>query len=136
MTEALVRLTDADFFSGIFFALIAKGEKRFPSMGDRSLHKAFVMLFDNELQEEAVNNGLDIRFCLKLERLHGVSETVQHEISGCILRGILTIELHGALLPRFTEDMAEKALKRLPGTPDMYKRLAASFEAHLRGGQY
>lgn len=125
------RFTGASFFTGIFCALIAKGRDRFPSAENKSLHAAFGELFENELQEEAESNNLDIRFCVKV-RKYDVSKTVHGEIWGCVQRGILSVVLpSGKLISEFNIATAEKTLLNLPGTPEMYKRLAARFEELL-----
>ena len=125
------RFTESDFFVGTICALITRGRERFFTVQDDFVHDAFLSLFENELQEEAEKNNLDIRFPLKLNQFYGTSQTVFHGL-GARVGNILSVEMPGGmLLASFTPGMAEKVLQRLPGTPEMYKRLAARFEELL-----
>lgn len=120
-------LTADDFMTGMLAAL-ALGENIPPTIrsGER-LDRAFAMVFSEDLGAEAAQHKLSLAFRIRPHPIHGDSPTVRDALSAAAGRRLISWdspELVDFRLQIAPGD-AEAILSRLPGSADMYNRLAA-----------
>jgi len=122
----------ADVVTGMFAALAEQGIRTI-GLRRNLVDTAFEETFPTMLQE-AGKHGLDVRFRIKRHFIHGDSQDVRGEILSAMQRGIASVsvpgnELHINIKP---ED-AGLYFARLPGTPEMYGKIARGFMNNYRG---
>lgn len=108
-------------------ALKLRGIETIDQKDDR-LDRAFAKLSENELADEAGQNNLDIRFRVRPHQIHGDSETVYNGILRAMQLGMVTKDSPGGdIRLKLTSEEAEHWIAEVPGSPDMYRRLAKRF---------
>ena len=121
------RFTTDDFVTGILAALVLRNIPTI-SRQDIRLDGAFAKVFSEDLGEQAELHNLDIRFRIRQHPIHGDSFTLRDAILSAALRGLLTFDVPGGdIRLQINASWAQDILSGLPGSPEMYKGLAAKF---------
>jgi hypothetical protein len=117
----------SDVMTGLVAALSLKGIRVLPKK-DHLLDKAFERLY-TDIEEESASNNLDVRFLIQTNPQHGDSEDVQEELHAAAKRDLISLDNPEYQMVRFKVNPAEAPgyLRNLPGSPQMYERLAARF---------
>ena len=121
-------LTGADFFTGLFSALVLRGENVISLEGgylDEAVNKSFRKLTD--LSEK---QGIVLSFRIRLHPIHGDSVIVREEILGAMQRGLITLDApeNKVMRIRLTEDEADALLEEIAGDRELFMRLANEFD--------
>lgn len=118
------RLTANDFFIGMISALKLRGVEILCA-GNHVLDRAFAKIFKDELPGEAEQNNLDLRFRIRVHPIHGDSQIVYEGILLAMQLGLVTQDSPGGdIRLRISREEAEYWIAEVPGSPDMYRRLA------------
>lgn len=123
----MLRLTEDDFFSGFFAALVLNGYKAL-SVSDERFDEALAKVFQS-LLEHSEERGLDVRFRIMLHPIHRDSATVRHGILCAMQRGEVTLDAprNDVLRIGLTEEWAEEILASLPGGKELFMELSSEF---------
>ncbi|MDO8559099.1 MAG: hypothetical protein Q7R84_02100 [bacterium] len=120
-------LTGADFFTGLFYALVLRGEKVISLEGgyfDEAVDRSFRKLMD--LSEK---QGIEVSFRIRLHPIYGDSVIIRQEILGAMQRGLVTLDAPGnkVMRIRLTEDEAVALLEEIAGGRELFMRLTDEF---------
>lgn len=115
----------ADVVTGLIAGLAQSGCQVL-SLKSNRLDRAFVKLFA-DVKSEARKHKLRPRFRIAAHPQHGDSEDLQEELRSAAKRDLISIDNPEFLDVRIkiASDEAQLFLDDLPGTPDLYRRLAA-----------
>ncbi len=130
MTRSTIHLSDV--LTGVFAALVEQGVTKLSVRGNL-LDAAFVAL-SAEVEREAEAAGLEVRYLLDAHPMHGDSLQLQDELHEAAKRDLISLdnpEFQDIRIKLSTGD-SPFFLRRLPGSPDMYRRLAGSLLSHYR----
>ncbi|WP_395658107.1 hypothetical protein [Nocardioides sp.] len=120
-------ITVDDFMTGVIAACKAKGYQSI-SMRDERFYRGMKAGFD-ELQREATEHDLDVRFWVFLDQFHHDSPVISEAVRGAVVRNLVSLDNPEFVNMRIKVDVptAESLLDRLPGGADLYLRLADVF---------
>ena len=109
-----VRITAADFFSGIFAALVVEDFKSL--LYNKAFEEDIAKLFQ-EFKVYAEQNGFEVLFRIQLHPFHGDSETIHQGILQAMQMGIITLDSPGNRIIRMklTKDQAIAILNDITG---------------------
>ncbi len=121
------RLTSADFFTGLCAALALRGYETI-SLRDERFGKATANVFQG-LMSRAEQEGLDIRFRIRLHPIHGDSIVVRDAILHAAQRSMISLDNPHCedIRLKVTHDGAEAILQSLPGGKQLFMGLADEF---------
>lgn len=124
----LERMIAGDFVRGVLLHLARRNGGRYPyDVNEIRLHTAFKAAYD-ALVERAEQEGVNVRFSIMPDRMHGVSETLNTELSYLLY----TQEAYGYgsyvhLVYDADGPIAEVTEEHLPGSSELYEHLADVF---------
>lgn len=124
MTE---RLTADDFLTGVFSALSLK-EWRTISLKQDRFDNALAHVFET-LKAVASERGVELRFRIKLHRIHGDSQTIRDAITSAVQRDLISLdnpEFQNVRL-KIVKNEAEDYLDSVPGGQELFMQLADEF---------
>lgn len=109
--EKNIRITEADFFSGIFAVLSLRGYKTLP-LDEVALAEVF-----QEFKKYAEQKGAELSFRIRLHQFGGDCETIHNGISNAAQRGIISLDSPGNEIIRIklTEEWANTILGDITG---------------------
>lgn len=121
----MVRITADDFFEGLFAALAQKGFLHI-SIRNEQFDKAVAPLFQ-KLQGIALDQGLDLRFRIRLHEFHDDSATVRDAIYSAAQRGLISLDNpeYQDIRLKIGREHASRMLARLPGGSSLFLMLAS-----------
>ncbi len=104
-TTGITRITETDFFSGIFAVFSSRGYKTL--LFDKFFEEAMARVFQ-EFMEYAKQKGIELRFRILLHPLHGDSKTIHSGISHAAQMGIISLDSpgNGIIRVKLTKDEA------------------------------
>lgn len=110
--ETTTRMTEIDFFDGIFAALTLRNYTTV--LFNQALEEAIDTIFQ-EFKDCAEQRGFDLRFRIRLHPVHGDSETIHRGILRAAQMGIISLDSPGnrIIRIRLTQDMANAILSNL-----------------------
>ena len=121
------RISATDFFTGLFAAFALKGTTTV-SIHEQRFDRALAHVFET-LMKQADEEGLDIRFRVRLHPIHGDSIAVRDSIYSLAQRDIVSLDN-----PEFQDirvkigpQEAEALLGMLPGGKQLFLPLADDF---------
>ena len=127
MISTKERFTVDSFVTGVLAALVLRNVSTI-SRGGIRFDRAFAKVFSEDLEEQAELHNLDICFRIRQHPIHGDSFTLRDAILSAALRGLLTFDVPGGDIRfRINASWAQEILSGLPGSPEMYRGLAAKF---------
>jgi hypothetical protein len=117
----------SDFMTGILAALAERGVTVLLNRSNR-LDATFEQLF-REVEQQASNFDLDLRFFIQTHPQYGDSEDVQQELTSAARRDLISLDNPEFQVVRFKIKArdANAFLRDLPGSPELYERLAGRF---------
>lgn len=122
-----------DVTMGLFASLSLDGVKGFSSRG-QIIDKAFELIYP-VIVDEANRLGLKIRFSkIQTHPLHGDSLQVQEELCYVARSKLISWKMPGGteiIIESYPEE-AIALLGRLPGDPEMYRKIARAFRVEYR----
>jgi hypothetical protein len=121
------RITADDFFTGLFAALALRGLTTL-SLRDDAFDKAVARTF-NKLQRMADEEGLNIRFRIRLHPLHGDSAIVRDSITNAVKRDLISLDnpVYQDIRLKLNPSEAEQYLSELPGGAPLFRQLVEEF---------
>ena len=122
------RLTINDFIAGILAALVLARVTTISRQGT-CLDAVFAKVFSEDLGEQVELHSLDIRFRIRQHRIHEDSPELYTAILSAAQRGLVIFTGSGGsdMRIQISESWAQEILSELPGSPEMYRGLAAKF---------
>jgi len=119
-TDDRVRITDADFGTGVLAGLAAEKQR---TLSVRRLDAKMTAAFEwLESQTEELN--LNLRFRISLHEIHQDAPVARNAIRGAVARGLAFADDDHTLYLRIDPEDAEGYFSRLPGTPEMWRKIA------------
>lgn len=85
------KLNANDFFTGFFAALTLRGKTFIPLRNER-FESAMAALFEEKIAAIAAKYGVDLRFIIRLDPIHGTSTTVRDAVTDAAQRGIISLD--------------------------------------------
>lgn len=118
-----------DFMTGLLAGLAAEGVSVVSIRGTH-FYSSVVKVF-TELRAVEGQEGLDLRFRIRLNPVYGDSADVREAITRAVQRDIISLDnpVYQDMRLKIGEDDADLYLKELPGGRELYLRLARSFMA-------
>lgn len=112
--EKSVRMTATDFFSGLFATFAVKGHQTI--LLNKDFEERVERLFQ-QLADYAEENGIDLRFRIRLHWFHGDSETIHQGIFTAMQIGLITLDSPGNQTARIkiTKERAKVILDNVSG---------------------
>lgn len=131
MAAALLERTSMtldDFFTG-FIAGLASRDVKVVSIRGELFHKAMEDVF-HTLQSEAPE--LRLKFVINRNEVHGDSPDVREALAKGVQRDVVSLDNpeYQDMRLKITKQAAPAYFKRLPGSAELYVRLAGSFLAN------
>lgn len=123
-----------DLITGIVASLAKSGARSF-SIRTHDYDRAFCAAYE-ALEREAEALGLWVAFRVRLDPIHGNSETAQEAFYHAMASRLVTTDVppSGRAKITITAEEAPAYLDRLPGGPALYARLARTFaDGQARG---
>lgn len=116
-----------DFMTGVIAACKTKGYQSI-SMRDDRFYRGMKASFD-ELQRDAVERDLDVRFWVFLDQFHHDSPVISEAVRSAVVRNLVSLDNPEFVNMRIKVDTptAESLLDRLPGGADLHMHLADVF---------
>lgn len=119
------------FMTGLIVALAERGITAIYIGGEHktSFHKAVHAAYE-VFDEQCGVYGLELRFVIFLDELHGDSADIDEAMAAAKLRGLFTTDSPGNIIMRLKIHGAEDAAHyypHLPGTPELYRAAAKVF---------
>ncbi len=116
-----------DLMTGLLAGLALRGARSF-SVRDRAFDRAFHAAYA-ALEERAVELGLDLRFRVFLDPMHGDSETAAEALYHAMASRLVTTEMppSGRAWLHMAREEAPAYLAHLAGSADLYAELAQVF---------
>ena len=112
--EKTARMTEIDFFIGIFAALSSRDRKTllFNDSFERAMERVF-----RELTDYAKKKGVELRFRIRLHPFHGDSQTIYRGILTAAQMGIIALDSPGnrIIRIRLTKERANAILGHVTG---------------------
>lgn len=107
--KKIIGITEADFFSGIFAVFSLKGYKIL--LFNKAFEEAMAKTFQ-EFTEYANQEGVELRFRIRLHPFHNDSETIHSGLLGAVQRRIISFDSPGNEIIRIklTKDEASAIL--------------------------
>lgn len=104
-----IRITEADFLTGIFAVLTLRGHKTIPL--NEFFEKAMAKIFQ-EFTEHAKQNDFEMRFRIRPHPLHGDSGTIHNGVLGAMQRRIISLDspANDVIRIKLTKDLAKVIL--------------------------
>lgn len=132
MTVATLQRTSMtldDFFTGFVAGLAARGV-RVVSIRGEQFHKAMEDVF-RTTEREAETSGLKLRFAISRNEIHGDSPDVREALAKGVQRDIVSLDNpeYQNMRLKISKAYADQYFRRLPGSEDMYLRMADTFLA-------
>lgn len=120
-------LTLDDFFTGLIAGLASLGVRVISIRGEL-FHEAIENVF-RELQNEAVNERLRLKFTIARNPIHGDSPDVREALVKAVQRDIVSLDnpTYQDMRLKIGRNEAEDYLARVPGSPALYLHLAEAF---------
>ena len=119
-TQERTRITLADFGTGVLVGLAAEGQK---TLSVRRLDAKMTAAF-KWLESQADELSLNLRFYIVLSEIHRDAPEARNAIRGAVARGLAFPDDDHTLYLKVLPEDAEVYLKRLPGTPEMWRKIA------------
>ena len=117
-------LHTSDFITGLIAGL-ALENVHVLSLRNNRFDRAMERLFE-DLKKEATEQGLNIRFRIRTHPVHGDSVLIQQALYEAAQRDLVSLdnpEFQDIRL-KISSDEAPSYLNNVPGSPEMYQRLA------------
>lgn len=124
----MIRITEDDFFVGLFAALAGRGFRLFSLRNDQ-FEKAVAKVFD-KLKRKAVKEGYDLRFIIRLEDFHNDSIVIRDAVATAASNGIVSLDnpVYQDIRLKISRDESDVFLKTVPGGKALYDELSKEFE--------
>jgi hypothetical protein len=127
-----VRITIDDFMTGLLAGLAARGVK-VVTITDSDFYEAVVEVFNTLERRAAEQGGIDLRFWLMVDEIHGDSPDIRDSITSAQQRRLVSLDnptFENMRLKLSSATDATPYLESLPGGADLYLDLADEFK-HL-----
>jgi hypothetical protein len=126
MAKQATRVTEGDFFTGLFAALTLRGSSVI-SVREQRLERALAPVFE-EFMKRATSENLDVRFRIRLHPFHQDSITVRNAICHAAQRDLIGFDNpeYQEIRLKLTKDEAERILATLP-TKELFLTAADKF---------
>jgi hypothetical protein len=123
----MIKVTEDDFFLGLFAALVSKGQTSI-SIRDDHFDKSVAEVF-NKLLESSSKWGLDIRFRIRLHKFHDDSILIRNAVYSAAQRGLISLDNPEYQDIRFKikPEQANQILQSVPGGKELFSELADDF---------
>ncbi|MGX1612572.1 hypothetical protein ACWIF8_01600 [Micromonospora chalcea] len=120
-------MTLDDFFTGLLAALADRGVGVLAVRGDE-FYQAVRTSYQT-LEHLASRYQIDPRFAIFLDPIYGDSALVREAVGSAIVRHLATLESSESqdLRIRLGREQAESLLRQLPGSAELYEKLADAF---------
>jgi hypothetical protein len=120
-------LTVDDFVTGLLAALACRGVRVISIRGEE-FYEAMARAYQ-ALETIAGREGIEPRFAVFLDPLHGDSPVVREAISAVVVRDLASLDNpeYQDLRLKIFEEQATMLLQSLPGGPSLYERIAEAF---------
>lgn len=120
-------MTADDLFTGLFGALAKRGFTTFSLRSD-GVDRAVESVYE-QLQEWARDAGMNLRFRIVRDQLHGDSVVVRDALGAAAQRNLISIDNPEFMDIRLKRSAIERSvdMSRLPGGAALYEQLATVF---------
>lgn len=114
----------ADFMTGLFAALAQQNAPPL-SLRENRFCRAVKDAFDH-LEQEAEAYGVELRFYIEPHPIHGTDPDLDDELTEAAKRNLISLDNpeYQDIRLKIEAGDAPRYLKRVPGSPQMYLRLA------------
>ncbi len=129
------RMTADDFFAGLFAALAARGETTLSIRIDK-FDPVIKRVYDL-LVERSDAEDIQLRFRVKPHPIHRDSLTIQGALARAAQRDLISFDNpeYQDIQIKLGGEEADQILRGLPGSPELYERLADNFLGVYSGEQ-